>query len=200
MFGLAVLLAFVLYLLISMGIVKWAIRHARLWGKSTRLWGWGAAFLMYSLVFWDWIPTIATHKYYCATKSGFWIYKTLNQWKKENPGLAEKLEVTRGKPPERIGDMENYTDTHNLNPRFKWVVKKTGPLLINRWQWEKEVIDNKTNEVLARYIDFSTGNGNVGGEMPLRFWLQRDHCSEGKNNMHSMDSLVGNMSHPLNGR
>lgn len=92
MFGLAYLLAFGLYLLISVLVVRWAIRHARANGKSVKGWGWGAAFIMYSLVFWDWIPTVATHQYYCAADSGFWVYKTLDQWKTENPGGLEKIE------------------------------------------------------------------------------------------------------------
>lgn len=199
MFGLAVLIVMGLYLLVSYVAVRAAIGHARRNGKSAKLWGWGAVFVMYSLVFWDWIPTIAAHQYSCATESGFWIYKTLGQWKAENPGVAETLVANKGASSERIGDMENYTDTYFLNQRFNWVVKKTGSLLFNRWRWEKEVIDTKTNEVLARYVDFSTGNGNITGEMPLRFWLQSDHCVGGQSNMYSMDALVGNMSQLLMG-
>ena len=82
-------------------------------------------------------------------------------------------------PSERIGNMKNYTDTYFLNKRFNWVVKKTGPYLVNRWKWEEKLMDAKTNEVLAQYVDFSTGNGLIGGEMPLSFWLQSDHCNSG---------------------
>lgn len=89
MYGLLVFGALGLYLLISIGVVLWAIRHAHKSGKSGKLWGWGAAFVMYNLMFWDWIPTVVAHKYLCATQSGFWVYKTLDQWKEENPGGEE---------------------------------------------------------------------------------------------------------------
>jgi hypothetical protein len=105
MFGLAVLLAMGVYLLLSVGVVKWAIRYARDNGKSAKRWGWGAAFVMYSLVFWDWIPTIATHQYYCAKDSGFWVYKTLDQWKAENPGVMEGLVAQRVLSSVREGDI-----------------------------------------------------------------------------------------------
>jgi len=200
MMGLAFLVFFAVYLLISIGVVKWAIGYARKNGKSTKKWGWGAAFVMYSLVFWDWIPTVAVHQFYCAKDSGFWVYKTFDQWKAENPGVMEGLVANKGGPSTRQGDMENYTDTYFLNQRFSWVVKKTGPLLLNRWRWEKEVIDTKTNEVLVRYVDFSTGSGFVGGPpRRLRFWLQSDHCVGGQGNMYSMDAVVGNMSQLLKG-
>lgn len=92
MFGLAFLLALGIYLLVSYLVVRWAIRHARKNGKSAKLWGFGAGFVMYNLVFWDWIPTVAVHQYYCAKESGFWVYKTLDQWKAENPGVMEELD------------------------------------------------------------------------------------------------------------
>ena len=55
-------------------------------------------------------------------------------------------------------------------------------LWLNRWKRHYEVVDSKSGEVLARYIDFSTGNGNIGGEPPLRFWLQSEYCSGGEPN------------------
>lgn len=92
MFGLIVLVVIGLYLLISVGVVRWAISYAKKNGKSVKRWGWGAALVMYLLVFWDWIPTVVAHKYYCSTEAGFWVYKTPEQWKKENPGVMETLD------------------------------------------------------------------------------------------------------------
>jgi hypothetical protein len=170
-----------LYLLISLGVVTWGMSYAKKKGKSVKKWGWGAVLVMYMIPFWDWIPTVAVHQYYCAKDSGFWVYKTLDQWRAENPGVMEMLVANKGAPSTRQGDMVNYTDTYFLNQRFNKVVKKTGPLLFNRWRWEQEVVDGKTNEVLARYVDFSTGNGNIGGELELRFWLHSDSCASGEN-------------------
>ena len=196
--GVVILGAIALYLIVSLVVVILAARAAKKRGKSPWRWSGAAALIMYLLVFWDHIPTVVAHKYYCEREAGFWVYKTLDQWKAENPGVAETLVTNKRASSTRQGDMGNYVDTYSLNQRFNWVVKKTGPLLLNRWRWEKEVIDTKTNEVLVRYVDFSTGSGFLGGPPRLlRFWLQSDHCIGGQSNMYSMDSFVGNMSQRL---
>jgi hypothetical protein len=174
MIGPVILFAAVLYFVISIAVVRWAIRYARNNGKSAKRWGWGAVLVMYLIPFWDWIPTVATHQFSCVKDSGFWVYKTLDQWKTENPGVADMLVATKGAP--------SADGAYILNQRFKRPVKRTGPLFVNRWRWEQQVIDSKTNEILARYVDFSTGNGNIGGEPPIRFWLQSDHCIGGAMN------------------
>jgi hypothetical protein len=198
--GLVIVGALALYLLIAIAVVIGAVKYAKQNGKSAKRWGWSAALVMYLIPFWDWIPTVAVQQYYCSKEAGFWVYKTLDQWKKENPGVAEMLVASKGSPSTRQGDMTNYTDTYFLNQRLNWVIKKNGPLLLNLWRWEKHVIDTKTNDVLVRYIDFSTGGGFVGGPpRELKFWLQSDHCNGGQENMYSMDSLVGNMSQLLKG-
>ena len=87
--GLVILGMAALYMLISIGVVMSATTYAHTHGKSVKRWGWSAVLVMYLIPFWDWLPTIATHRYSCTTQSGFWIYKTLDQWKKENPGVME---------------------------------------------------------------------------------------------------------------
>jgi hypothetical protein len=196
--GLVILGALLLYALISLVVVLLAIRHAKKNGKSATRWGWGTAMVMYLIPFWDWLPTVAMHQYYCATEAGYWVYKTLNQWKADNPGVAETLVANKSAPSKRDGDMQMYIETYFLNQRFNWMVSKAGPFPINRWKWEKAVVDTKTNEVLARYVDFSTGSGFIGGPPRLlKFWLQNDHCRGGQENMYAMDILVGNMTQLL---
>ena len=51
---------------------------------------------MYNLMFWGLIPTLAMHKYYCATHAGFWVYKTPEQWMKQNPDLKPEDLKTYG--------------------------------------------------------------------------------------------------------
>lgn len=170
--GLVVFAAIILYLLISIAVVIGAIIYARKHGKSAKRWGAGAALIMYLLVFWDHIPTLVAHKYYCEKEAGFWVYKTLDQWKAENPGAVETLVANKDAPSNRQGDMTNYIDTYFLNQRFNWVVKHNGPLLFNRWRHEQEVIDAKSGEVLARYVDFSTAHQQrEAGWSGWKFWL-----------------------------
>lgn len=129
MMGLMILGAFVVYLLVSIWVTKKTASWAKANNKKPWLWGGLAAFVMYNLVFWDWIPTLAMHKYYCATQAGFWVYKTPEQWKAENPGKLEMMVFNKGAPSEREGNMESYTDTYFTSQRFNWIVKRHGKFL-----------------------------------------------------------------------
>lgn len=183
--GLVVLGAMALYLLVSILVVTGAVKHARTNGKSAACWGTGAALAMYLLVFWDHIPTILAHKYYCDKEAGFWVYKTPEQWKKENPGVMETLVANKGAQSrdEKFDGGRGTTTTYFLNDRFNWLVKVNGQSFPNRWRHEQEVVDAKSGEVLARYIDFSTAQGAYGGGWyGWKFWLRSEHCSDGARN------------------
>jgi hypothetical protein len=197
--GLVIIGAMGLYLLISIGVVVWAISHAKKNGKSAKCWGLSAALVMYLIPFWDWIPTVAVHQFYCAKDAGFWVYKTLDQWKAENPGVMETLVANKNAPQTqvRFDDGHGVTDTYLLNDRFNWIIIKqdiSGLLPIMRF--EHEVKDVKKNEVLARYVDFATGNSiknTVGPPGPLKFWLRSRHCIGGERNKGLMYSFEHNI-------
>lgn len=181
LFGLLVL-AWPLTLLVLIGItflvvVPMAVRYAAKHGRSKWRWGVGAFLIVYLSIFWDWIPTVVAHKYFCKKEAGFWIYKTLDQWKAENPGVMEMLVANKGAPSTRQGDIENYTDTYLLNQRINKIVNQNGPLLFNRWRHEEMLVDAKNNEVLARYVDFSTSQERQqAGWNGWKFWLSSRNC------------------------
>lgn len=155
--------------------------------------GGGGGLAVYLPVFWDHIPTVVAHQYYCATEAGFWEYKTVEQWKKENPGVAETLVANKNAPSRREGDMQNYTDTYFLNQRFNWVVKHNGKFLFNRWRHEQEVVDSKAGEVLARYTDFSTAQEQrQAGWAGWKMWLDTRQCSGGGDNQDALRNFRKN--------
>ncbi|MBZ0068969.1 MAG: hypothetical protein K8F26_09150 [Thiobacillus sp.] len=172
--GLVIFLAMGLYLLISLGVVAGAIVYAKKHGKSAKKWGWGVALVMYLIPFWDWLPTVATHQYYCAKDSGFWVYKTVDQWKAENPGVMETLVYKKDMPYRQT----RYGNETVLNQRFLFVYKHEGPLPLNRWRTETEIRDRKNGEVIAREIAFSTSQERrQAGWSGWKFWLDSEHCS-----------------------
>jgi hypothetical protein len=189
MIGLIVFPAALLYLLLSIVMVRWAIRYARDNGRSVKRWGWGVALVMYLIPFWDWLPTVATHQYYCAKDSGFWVYKTVDQWKAENPGGMEGL-VDNSPYEYPNWPTENWGSKKitSINQRFGLLYKNhlsgsgEGEIFSHVWRWETELVDKKTGEVLARRVDFSTGNGHIGGEPELRLWLHSDGCIGSRDN------------------
>ena len=198
MFGLVVLILLVLYL----SLLVWATRRGWRWGIEKKGWTgkkrWlGAAIgflIVYMPVFWDFIPTVATHQFYCAKDSGFWVYKTLEQWKAENPGVMEGL-VSYNRNPggfnvdwptqyERGDDDHLLTNVNHINERFNVSVTQqdlSDLLLITRK--ENVLWDVNKNEAIARYIDFGTGNSvknTVGPPGPLKFWLHNGSCISGR--------------------
>lgn len=194
MLGLMLILVYGVFLLVIPAVLglfvwRWAIKR----GKR-RAWSWGmaAALAIPVWAFWDYYPTKWTHEYYCKKEAGFWIYKTLEQWKVENPGEIEKLTSSRLSPSIHRDEWFDHTTTLFLNQRFNRVIKKTGSLPLNRWRWEQTVTDSKTNEVLARSVDFSTNYGEFsGGNISPKFWLRRDHCVDGAINQSSLSEFAG---------
>lgn len=172
MLGLVVLAIFAVYLLVSTLVVWLAVRWAKKRNRKPWIWGGLAAFLMYNFVFWDLIPTLAMHKYYCATEAGFWVYKTPEQWAKENPGVVETLTWKRQTGYLREGS--------RLNERFvlEHFTNRKSRLLPVR-SMETTIKDIHTNEVMARAIGFSSGYGafGVGMRGAWRFWTRHGPCT-----------------------
>ena len=178
MFGLIVLLVIAGYIAVSVLVVKAAMRWARRRGRSAARWGWGAGLLMYLLVFWDFIPTMLLHRYLCATEQGFWVYKTVEQWQQENPGVAETL---RWSDSSKSFKTPAVTRGYVLNQRFVWEVVKNQPFsMLPVWVTEHRVVDRHNEEVMAKHVSVGAGYGNlaVGGKGSWKFWLKLPTCDE----------------------
>ncbi|MCO5760868.1 MAG: hypothetical protein NHG36_05055 [Chromatiaceae bacterium] len=180
MLGLVVLLFIGGYLLLS-GLVVWlAARWAKKRDRRPWVWGGLAAFVMYNLVFWDWLPTVVMHRYYCATQAGFWVYKTPAQWAKENPGVLETLEPW---PSERIygrGKVEFELEggaVTQYNDRFgQWYLREPGlsGLMITRIGEGK--VDLRSRSFLAKRVEFSSGPQGTGAIW--KSWLTHTTCDD----------------------
>ncbi len=130
---------------------------------------------MYLLMFWDFIPFHVVHKYYCATEGGFTLNKTFEEWKVENPGVAETL-VPMEKPEySKTGIEERY----NLNQRFVWDIITTKHFL-GIHKRDNRVVDAETEEVLAQYIDFNSNQNSLEPKefRDFRFWLETSSCEK----------------------
>lgn len=190
MIGLVILIAGVIYL----GLLIWATRVAYRWAKNkglpkSKCWAAAAGGFaaVYLPVFWDHIPTVLTKQYLCTTQAGFQTYKTVEQWKKENPGVMETLSP----PPqsgvrivsESFNGGRGRADLYSLNERFRWIVTlQDFSFVLPIIQREEKIVDSGKNEVLARYIDFSTGNSvkdTIGPPGPLKAWLHSERCPGG---------------------
>lgn len=174
--GLILVPAFALYVLISIITVVCAIIFAKKWKKNLWLWGGITAFIMYNLVFWDWIPTVAVHKYYCSTQAGFWVYKTADEWKAENPDATKTIGKFKRPLSFQIHDgiaIQKY----KLNKRVIWEHRISSIFLSVR-KYEDILIDIKSNSELAKKVYFESGkcSGAPKKISDMKIWINQCSC------------------------
>lgn len=172
--GLVVLAVLGAYLLFSIGVVAGAVQYARKRQWSKLRWGISAALVMWLIPFWDWIPTMVVHRYYCENEAGLWVYKTKEQWMRENPGAMDGLRYNQALPQVQT----RYGMATAMNARFIYFYKYDGPLPLNRWRVEVEIRDVMNGEVIAREIDYSVSQERrQAGARGWKFWLIEDRCT-----------------------
>jgi len=185
--GLVIIMIMGAYLTLSLGVVTWAVIYAKKSGKSVLRWGASAALVMYLIPFWDWIPTVVAHKYYCEKEAGFWVYKTLDQWKAENPGVMEGLHQTL-QPLQRTP----YGYVRILDERFAIETHRNIPVpLLTTAIDERLLVDRKTGDTLARGVNVGSGVGYIATGGGVKFWLNQKPCRE--NGIGKLSTKLQNM-------
>ena len=171
--GFIMLAGLTIYLIISLILITIGVKAARNRGKPGWKGGLLVAVIMYLILFWDWIPTYLTHKYYCETQGGYFLNKTLEQWEKENPGVLDTL-TPISQPPETES---NRRQRFVLNQRFARDIYSSKHVF-GISKRDHHIVDIKTGEMLAGYIDFNSGQSYYDPESfrDFKFWLRFDSC------------------------
>lgn len=164
------------YIFLIVLAARFGAHLARRSGHNPKLWGFIAGLLVYLPVFWDFVPTVVLQCYYCATQGGFTQYKTLDEWKKENPGVSETLVAGQSSAIFSKPNIRRYV----LNQRFTWDITTTSTYPLNIRKRTDEIVDIKTGAVMAGYVNFDTDVGSVEtgirNTRDLRFWLAIPAC------------------------
>ncbi|MBT3038087.1 MAG: hypothetical protein KUF75_02490 [Candidatus Thiodiazotropha sp. (ex Ctena orbiculata)] len=173
--GFIILIGLIVYLVISAVMIFLGVRYARKKGIPGWKGGVITAVVMYLLMFWDFIPFHVAHKYYCATEGGFTLNKTLEEWKAENPGVAETLVPNESVKSTKSEGRRRYV----LNQRFAWDIYYMDHFfgILKR---DERIVDLNKNEILARYIDFSSGQSSLSPDefRDFKFWIYTESCEE----------------------
>ena len=101
------------YFIIAVVATIVATRRGAKRGKKS--WGIYTALVFFLIMFWDLPLVLGTFRYECANHAGFTVYKTLEQWRQENPGIAETLS------PDKLPEQYFY----RTEPAYKG--QKNGP-------------------------------------------------------------------------
>lgn len=174
--SLIIVFGLLIYAAISFLAIWLARRYAIRKGRSPVRWGWGAAVVMYLLLFWDWIPAEIVYAYSCSEKAGFTQFKTLEQWKAENSG--------RGRSPMSPDTQRRVTEKdwvqNRINERLDWTFS-------SQITWfgieekKEEIVDSVTGEVLAQYVDYSVSwkGGGPDSFQEMKIWIGQASCEPG---------------------
>jgi hypothetical protein len=163
MIGLIILVVGIVYLALLIWTTRFTYRWAKAKGLSKRqclLAGAGGFLAIYLPVFWDHIPTVIAHEYYCRTEAGFWVNKTPEQWKVEN-AVALKSSGN-SKPPTSSGKDGIYRFWTTSRFYTDLVQEKYFAHAISRE--EATFYDAASHQLIARSVNFWVGrSGNVIG-------------------------------------
>jgi hypothetical protein len=152
---------------------------ARRYGK--RGWSYGLTVFLAGagLLFWDWLPMEISYKNGCEKKAGLTQYKTLEEWQAKNPGVWETLTPQPWERSEPTPIKGGYWTKRQLNERFSeisYIIKRRFSIVEN----QIDIIDMKTGEQMAVYVDFYTdfpfGETKLDSRL-LRFWMVKGNCS-----------------------
>ncbi len=99
----------ILLFIIGFIVYVWLIRLPIKWAKNRGIEGRKllyisiASFFVVSAIFFGKnLISYTAFKYYCKNEAGMTVYKTLEEWKQENPGVWETLK--------KVNDFRNYED------------------------------------------------------------------------------------------
>jgi hypothetical protein len=91
MLAIAFLFFFLLYVVFSVALARWTAKLVSKWGYSGKKWGVAVFLVMIGFIFWDWLPMELLYRYECSVNAGLYHEKSIDDWKKENPGVWETL-------------------------------------------------------------------------------------------------------------
>lgn len=165
-----------IYFVIAVVVSIIAARQGAKRGKKR--WGLYTALVFFLIMFWDLPLVLGTRWYQCANHAGFTVYKTLEQWQLENPGVAETLR------PSKVP--EQYLVKSERNGRVKYY------RLPNGTEMKAEFTPNGT----PRTVRFNRPDGTSGYWLNQRFIWETFHSYRsivrvGKKDEQIIDSQTG---------
>ena len=143
----------------------WTYRNRRRHGKSDAVsfaWAVGAVVVLSLPITWDAIPTWIAFEYYSNKEAGVKVFKTLEQWKAENPGVAETLQPFGfNDKRSQAKKLDNNKVRHSINERFAYDSQNFDRLFLRVYARRYALVDLDTEAALVTYVE--VGSGNSGG-------------------------------------
>ena len=163
---------FLVYLAVSVFLVRKAVAAARRRGRKGWKWGLPVALVMYLIPFWDHIPTLVIHKYLCATEAGLWVYEAPERWTKRSLDVND---ARSAKEHTNGTQNKDAVSRYKLNKYFIYEnrVKKVPDFPV--WVDGALIIDAATSEVMARQTNVTSGYAGSN----IKIWVGARPCVSG---------------------
>lgn len=158
MIGLAYLLFFVVYSLISFVLIRLSYRYAKRRFNRGWLGGFVAFIVMYNLIFWDWVPAIVGHKYLCQRDAGFFMYEKPDQWFQNNPS-ARGPSWGSGKLPFEV--VNNHISISWISNDVYREIHSYPDYSIGVSRKEQRLLEANSGRVLAKSVEYYRGKKAV---------------------------------------
>jgi len=142
--------------------------------------GWAVGLAFFMMPFWDWLPSLLAHRYYCSTQARFTVNKTIDQWMSENKEVLRGLKHDRDAVSVQVDGYLRYP----INQRLRSEIRPPYPVFLAVKREDGRLLDIQTNEILVEYVEFTTGYGSfsVGGQDAWKFWVSTGTCEGGNGN------------------
>ncbi|HYD57877.1 MAG TPA: hypothetical protein VEB41_13295 [Burkholderiales bacterium] len=137
-------------------------------------------FAGYLPLFWDHIPTVVAHEYYCQKEAGIWVFKTPEQWVTENADALRAIHRADYLPG--LADPQAGVTREKLSSRFSRETVRSRLTLLPLTITRRTILDTHTDVVLARQVSVVTGYGTPALATEwhdLKFWLSSKSCAPG---------------------
>jgi hypothetical protein len=199
MIGLMYLIAAVFYI----GLMVVAVRFGwRMGGakngsrKRAAAYAFIGFLIVYLPLFWDHIPTLLLHRYYCAKDAGLTVYVSPEQWMKEHFDELDQARISSVQERVKTIQLPNGWRRSMANQKVAFETKNdsVGPSLIKINRSQVRLIDISTQHALATYVGYSAGQPFESGG--LRLWMNMGSCSSSEvigqlSVLHSKFELLG---------
>jgi len=182
MIGLMYLIAAVFYIWLMVVVVRfgWRVGGAKNGSrKRAAAYAFIGFLIVYLPLFWDHIPTLLMHRYYCSKDAGLTVYVSPEQWISDHQNEVDQLKIpfleeintgTIYKPGGWSGHLVNRKVLYlNKTEQVGW-----GRLYVNRS--EARLVD-ANDSVLVKAIGYGYSEQLPSGG--LRLWMKTGSCRTG---------------------
>lgn len=174
-------MAAVIYIFVLILAVRFCWRKGVATGSRKRALAYAAIgfLLVYLPFFWDHIPTVMAHRYYCAKDGGLTVYQDPDVWLVEHRDELDSLRVQTGGEPVRMKLEGGWERSYLLNKLVAMDVSGEsfsvlGFVTVRRSA--QRLTDISTGNSIATDVQYAVGKSFESGG--LRAWLYRKGCSQ----------------------